>query len=287
VLTRRRERHRDLLVVPTLEVVETDVHYASNLMEAIKGCDVVVNLVGILNEGPSAGTFASVHVELPAKLVDAARVNGVRRLLHVSALNADPGGPSAYLRSKGEGENVAHEAAREGIAVTSFRPAVIFGPGDGLFSLFARLLRLSPVLPLACPEARLAPVFVGDVAEAMARALDSPAAHGRRYDLCGPRTFTLRGLVEYTARVAGLRRRVLPLGPAASRLQARVMEWAPGKPFSRDNLLSLQVDGVCRQDGLAELGIVPTGVEAVVPAYIGGHVRARFYDGLREAAGRR
>ena len=287
VLTRRRERNRDLLVVPTLELVETDIHYASNLMEVLKGCDVVVNLVGILNEGRSeAASFQANHVDLPRKVVEAARFNGARRLLHMSALNADPSGPSAYLRSKGEGENVAHEAAREGMAVTSLRPSVIFGRGDSFFNRFAQLLRVSPVLPLACAGARFAPVYVGDVAEAFARAVDSPETYGRRYDLCGPEIFTLRQLVEYTARVAGLRRRVLGLGDGMSRLQARVMEHLPGKPFTFDNYLSMQVDSVCRESGLAAMGITPTAVAAVVPGYLGGQNRSRFYGRLRRAAGR-
>jgi NADH dehydrogenase len=287
VLTRRRERHRDLLVIPTLELVESDVHHAANLLEGTKGCDAVINLVGVLNPGTDpASSFQSVHVDLPRKLAEAARVNGVGRLLHMSALGADPGAPSAYLRSKGEGEDVAHEAGRAGLAVTTFRPSVIFGMGDSLFTRFAWLLRLSPLLPLACPEARFSPVFAGDVAEAFARALDNPATHGQRYDLCGPEVFTLRQLVEYAAEVTGRRRRILPLGDAASRLQARVMEWLPGKPFTRDNYLSLQVDGVCRENGLAALGIPPTGVRAVVPAYLGSAGRALFYDRLRSHAGR-
>jgi NADH dehydrogenase len=287
VLTRRRDRHRNLLVFPTLELVETDIHYASNLMEALKGCDVVVNLVGILNEGRGEGaSFQSSHVELPRKVVEAARFNGVRRLLHMSALNADPSAPSAYLRSKGEGESVAHEAAREGIAVTSFRPSVVFGPGDTFFNRFARLLRLSPVLPLACPGARFAPVYAGDVAEAFARALDRPETYGRRYDLCGPESFTLRELVEFAAGVLGLRRSVIGLSDGMSRFQARVMERLPGKAFTLDNYLSMQLDSVCRDSGLAALGITPTGVAAVVPGYLGGRDRHRFYSGLRRAAGR-
>jgi NADH dehydrogenase len=287
VLTRRRERHRDLLVVPTLELVETDAHYASNLAETLKGCDALVNLVGILNEGRGEhATFRAVHVDLPRKVVEAARFNGIGRLLHMSALNADPAGPSAYLRSKGEGEAIAHEAAREGIAVTSFRPSVIFGPGDSLLNRFAQLLRLAPVLPLACPGARFAPLYVGDLAEAVARALEDPATHGRRYELCGPEVITLRDLVAYTARVTGRRRLILGLGDAASRLQARVMQHLPGTPFSYDNYLSLKQDSVCREDGLAALGITPTGMSSVVPGYLGTRTRARFYDDLRAVAGR-
>lgn len=287
VLTRRPEKHKDLLVLPTLELVESNVHYVSDLSEHFKGCDVAINLVGILNpRSRQGGEFRTVHAELPAKVVEACRFNGIRRLLHMSALNADPGGPSEYLRSKSRGEEAAHQAAREGLHVTSFRPSVIFGPEDGFFNLFAGLLSLAPVLPLACPEARFAPVYVGDVAEAMVRSMDDPDTFGQRYDLCGPHAYSLRELVQYTARAMGCRRLVVGLSDGASRLQARLMELAPGKPFTRDNYLSMQVDSVCKENGLERLGVAPTGIDAVVPAYLGRQGKAHRYSGMRSVAGR-
>lgn len=287
VLTRRRERRRDLLVFPTLELIQTDVHYVSDLTEHFKGCDAVINLVGTLHgeKAPGHGMQA-VHVELPRKVVEAARFNGIARVLHMSALNADANGPSEYLRSKGRGEDVVHESAREGMRVTSFRPSVIFGHGDHFFNRFWALLRLSPLLPLACPEVRFAPVFAGDVAEAFVKSLDDKTSFGQRLELCGPRTFTLGELVRYTARTAGLRRVVVGLGDGASRLQARLLEFAPGKPFTRDNYLSMQVDSVCRSDGLQRLGITPTGIDAVVPIYLGATDKASYLSGLRGLAGR-
>jgi len=287
VLTRRRERSRDLLVFPTLELIQTDVHYVSDLTEHFKGCDAVINLVGTLHgeKAPEHGMEA-VHVELPRKVVEAARFNGIARVLHMSALNADPNGPSEYLRTKGRGEDVVHESTREGMRVTSFRPSVIFGPGDHFFNRFSALLRLSPILPLACPDARFAPVFAGDVAEAFVKSLDDKTSFGQRLELCGPQTLTLRELVRYTARTVGLRRLVVGLGDSASRLQARLLEFAPGKPFTRDNYLSMQVDSVCRSDGLQRLGITPTGIDAVVPAYLGATNKASYLSGLRGLGGR-
>jgi NADH dehydrogenase len=289
VLTRRRERHRQLLVIPTLECLEADVHDAQALEAALRGCDAAVNLVGILNERRDDGAgFRRVHVDLTAKVLGACRRAGVTRLLHMSALNADRQAPSHYLRSKGEAEQQVLEADGTGLRCTVFRPSVIFGPGDGFFNRFASLLRLTPlVFPLACARSRFAPVFVGDVAEAFARALDDPATFGRRYELCGPEVFTLEDIVRYTAGLLGLRRAVLPLPDVLARAQARLLEFVPGKPFSRDNYRSLQVDSVCSgTGGLQAFGIVPTAVTAIVPRYLPGPRPGGRYGRTRARAGR-
>lgn len=288
VLTRRRERRRDLIVIPDLELVETDVHSVADLSVQMKGCDAVINLIGILNERSRQGEdFAGVHGELPDKVAEACRYNRIARLLHMSALNASADAPSRYLKYKAEGENAAHRWAEQGLHVTSFRPSVLFGHDDDFFNRFATLLSISPfVFPLACPEARMAPVYVEDVARAFADSLERKDTYGRRYDLCGPRQYTLRELVQYTAKTMGLKTRVLPLGDTLSRLQARILEWVPGKPFSRDNYLSLQVDSVCEANGFSEFGINPTSLECIVPTYIGNSGKMEFYRELRRAAGR-
>ena len=284
VLTRRRERHRDLLVIPTLQLIEADVHNPAMLRTHLAGCTAAVNLVGILNErGDNGRGFHRVHVELTEKILSACRELGMRRLLHMSALHASPTGPSHYLQSNGRAEALAHEAARYGLQVTSFRPSVIFGHGERFLNKFAQLLRWTPLfLPLACPRARFAPVCVTDVVEAMARCLDDPRSYGQRYDLCGPRSYTLQQLVAYTAWIIGVRRIIVPLPDWASRLQANVLEYVPGKPFSRDNLRSLQVDSVCAAGGaLAALGITPTPLEAVAPDYLQPSGQRRRYDDFR------
>jgi uncharacterized protein YbjT (DUF2867 family) len=138
VPSRHRERHRELLVLPKVQVVNADVYKSSDLSEVIAGCDTVINLVAILNESRRY-KFQAVHFALPQQLVKVCRDMGVKRLLHMSALNADAEkGPSRYLQTKGEGENAVHAAADETLRVTSFRPSVIFGPGDHLFNQFAR-----------------------------------------------------------------------------------------------------------------------------------------------------
>ena len=256
VLTRRRNRSRSLLVIPTCEVVEADIHNAASLAANLAGCDAAVNLAGILNEHSGAGDrFQDVHAELPGKLVDACRSHNIGRMLHMSALGVAEDAPSAYLRTKFRGERAAHAAEADGIAVTSFRPSVIFGPGDSFFNRFAALLALSPlVFPLACPQARFAPVYIEDVVRAFTTALDDDSTAGQRYELGGPRVYTLHELVAYTAAITGRRRLIVGLGDGLSRLQGLVLERLPGKPFSTDNYLSTKVDSVCSPGDFEKLG---------------------------------
>jgi uncharacterized protein YbjT (DUF2867 family) len=270
--TRRPHRHRDLKLYPGIELRPVDDLSIDSLVACLQGCDLAVNLVGILNPEGN-GSFARVHIELVQRIVAAASRAGVPRLLHMSALNANAtSGSSAYLRSKGAGEDIAHaDGAAAGLIVTSFRPSVIFGRGDSFFNRFAQLLQMAPgILPLACPDARFAPVWVGDVTDAMARASSDQAAAGRRYDLCGPRIFTLAQLVEYSAQRIGKRLLLAQLNDTASRLQARLFERLPGKPLTFDNYLSMQTPSICGEhNGLLELGIHPTDIEAIVPGYLG------------------
>jgi uncharacterized protein YbjT (DUF2867 family) len=284
VVTRHPQRHRDLRVLPGTEVVGGDIFDPETLERLLAGCGAVVNLVGILNDPDRQGRgFRRVHVELVDRIAEAGRTAGVQRFLHMSALNASASkGTSEYLRSKGEGENQAHTRGHATMRVTSFRPSAIFGPGDGLFTRFAALLRAAPgVVPLACPEARLQPVYIGDVVEAFARALEDRTSWERHYDLCGPHVYTLRQLVDYTARVIGRRARVIGLNDFLSRMQARIMDRLPGRPFTLDNYWSLQMDGACAGDDLARLGIQARAVEDVVPLYLGGESQRGRYSQLR------
>ncbi len=290
VLTRRRERHRELLVLPTVEVVDADVHNLDDLKQQFAGQDTVINLIGILNEKRDNGKgFYHVHVELAQKVIEACKSQGVKRLLHMSALNADAAtGSSYYLRSKGEAEQRVH--ATQGIKVTSFRPSVIFGPGDSFINRFAELLRMTPgIMPLACGQSRFAPVFVGDVAQAFARSLDNPATYGQRYNLCGPHEYTLQQLVQYTAQLMGLKRRVISLGKFNSWLQANILQYFPGKPFSRDNYRSLQMPSTCKKGEHVlqnVFGIEPMSIEAEVPRYLINRVSRENYMDLRRHAHR-
>jgi len=267
-LTRHRFRHTDLLVLPTLTLTETDVYDAGVLREAFAGSDAVVNLVGILNErGHKGEGFREAHVSFTEGVIEACRGAGVRRLLHMSALNADRQGPSHYLRTKGEA--AAAVLMTKQLDATVFEPSVIFGPGDSFLTRFAGLLQRLPVMPLAFPKARFAPVYVGDVAAAFTHCLEKREGIGQHYALCGPRVYSLRELVAYAGRLSGHRRPILGLPRPAAWLQAALMEWVPGKPFSLDNYRSLTVDSVSTEDGLGALGIRATPLEAIAPTYLG------------------
>ena len=293
VPTRRRERAKALLLLPTVEVVQCDVNAPQALERLAAGRDLVINLVGVLHSrrgsaaerGPNdyGPDFARAHVELPQALLGACRAAGVARLLHMSALGASPAAPSEYLRSKGVGEQLV--LAAQDIEVTVFRPSVVFGPDDAFLNTFAALARWLPVLALPCPEARFQPVYVGDVARALVAALDEHASAGKSYDLCGPTVYTLRQLVEYACALGGRRRVLLGLPGALSYLQAWLMEWAPGATLmSRDNLRSMRVPSVC--DCAAPFGIAPQALEALAPAWLTPAAPRQRYSTLRWKARR-
>ncbi len=296
ILTRNRERNRSkLILLPNTELIQTDIHDPIALEQQLAGCDAVINLVGILNERGSKGRgFHHAHVALMEKLLAACQSVGIKRLLQMSALNADAvHGSSHYLRSKGEAEDKAHAAA--GMQVTSFRPSVIFGPDDSFFNRFAGLLRLAPVyFPLACAQARFAPVYVGDVAEAFACSLEEPDSHGRRIELCGSEIYTLQELVQYTARHCGIRRVIIPLPDWLARTQALLFDlagfafYAIGveKPFSMDNYLSTKRDSVCQARDAQTSARQRTSIDAIVPAYLAGQSQRQRYQQFRKQARR-
>jgi NADH dehydrogenase len=280
VLTRYPQRHREIGVLPGAELVGADIHDPGILAEQFAGCDAVINLVGVLHEY-SNQSFRAVHAELPAKVVEACRASGVKRLLHMSALHADAArGPSQYLFTKGEGEQTVMQA--QDLAVTSFKPSIIFAPDDDFFNKFAGLLKFNLVLPLACPNSRFAPVYVEDVAQAFEVALENDATIGQSYELCGPRVYTFKEIVEDIARMLGKKRLVVGLSDSLAQLQAKIFGMLPVKIFTMDNYLSLQVDSVCSCNGLEALGITPHSIEGIMPAHFADHP----YDTLRQAARR-
>ncbi|MEM9386516.1 MAG: complex I NDUFA9 subunit family protein [Pseudomonadota bacterium] len=271
VITRSRARHRDLLVMPTVRLVEGDVHDPRVLEQTLPGHTAVVNLVAILNEkGDDGRGFHHVHVELTRKLIAACRASGVGRLGQITALKADAhNGPSHYLRSKGVAEGLLREAHGADLAVTLYQPSVVFGPGDSFINRFADLLRLpAPFMPLPKADARFAPVYVGDVVEAIASSLRDPATYGNTYQLCGPRVYSLREVIRLIADTLEIDKPVLALPDGIARVQAKIMDFLPGKPFSSDNFRSLSVPSVCDADGLGRLGLQPASMESIVPGYL-------------------
>ena len=286
VPTRRAAQAAAIQHLPRLTVLQADVHDETELRSLLAGHDAVVNLVAILHGKETA--FEHVHVDLPDKLARAALSTGVRRLVHIGALGAEPAAaetaPSRYLRSKSRGEAVLQAAAGQGLQLTVLRPSVIFGADDRFLNLFARLQQVFPLVPLAGAHARFQPVWVEDVARALVHCLQDARTAGQAYELCGPQVYTLRELVQLAGRAAGVPRPVIALPAVLGRLQAALMELAPGEPLmSRDNLDSMRKDNVAtgRVPGIKALGITPTGPGAVAPGYLGTGdrlltLRARF-----------
>jgi NADH dehydrogenase len=269
VATRHRSRARHLQLLPTVEIEVGDVHDDATLARMLRDTDAVINLAGILHG--SEAEFERVHVRLPQRLAQACLFAGVRRVVHLSALGAAVDAPSRYLRSKARGEAVLRGA---GLDLTILRPSVIFGERDRFMNLFALLQSVFPVLPLAGATARFQPVWVEDVAAAVARCLDDRSTFGLTIECVGPRVYTLRELVELAGRWSGRRGRVLALPAALGRLQALLLERLPGRTLmSRDNIDSMKVASVAsgRLPGLDRLGIETTPLESVAPRYL-GHV---------------
>jgi NADH dehydrogenase len=281
VPARDRERVKQLILLPTVDVIDANVHDDAALAALIDGAGAVINLVGVLHDGRGVQGFAQAHVELTRRIVAACGAAGVRRYLHMSALGADVDGPSRYQQTKGTAEALVRASALDW---TIFRPSVIYGPDDSFLNLFAKLLAVSPVMFLARANARFQPVFVENVAAAFSRALGDQSSFWHCYDLCGPKVYTLRELVELTGALSGHRRPIIGLGDALSYAQALALELLPGKLMSRDNLDSMKVDNVSYAP--FPFGIRPAAIEATAPEWMSKATpRARYHD-YRIHAGR-
>src|SRR3984885_14947590 len=269
-LSRDREQHKHLLVLPGLTLENCDVYEEAQLSERCRGKDVVINLIGILNErGFSGSGFRRAHTDLTRGVLQAARSAGVGRLLQVSALKAAIDAPSYYLRSKGEAEQLIRES-NTALDWTIFQPSVMFGPGDSFLNRFAGLVGAIPwVFPLAKPNARFQPVLVDDVIEAVLRCLHGGASSRQTYELGGPQVYSLREIVGLVAKLTGRRRWIMGLPDPVAYVQGLAMNFVPGRPFSSDNYRSLTIDSVCADDGFAKLGLRPQSMVASARQYLG------------------
>ena len=284
VPSRRPARAKHLQPLPTLRLVQADVHSAADLQRLLPGVDAVINLVAVLHG--SAAEFNRVHVELPRTLADACQAAGVRRLVHVSALGVGETAPSRYLRSKAAGE-AALKAAN--LDLTILRPSVIFGEHDQFTNLFATLQALAPFVPLAGAQARFQPVWVQDVAAAIVQCLDQPSSIGQIYECAGPDVFTLQQIVQRAGRWSGHARPVFGLPDALARAQAFLMELLPGTPLmSRDNIDSMRTPNVASGllPGLAALGVNAASMDSVLPDYLSPGRGLDRLDGWRSKARR-
>jgi uncharacterized protein YbjT (DUF2867 family) len=287
IATRYAPAARHLQVVPGVRICQTRPYDLEALTAALDGHDVAINLVGILNERGFGGKgFRRAHVELVEKLIIACEAARVGQLIHMSALNAGEG-ESHYLKTRGEAERLVEQAQASGqLRTIMFRPSTIFGPDDSFLNRFAGLLKISPMLPLARPQARFAPVYVGDVVEAFARVLERDDCDGRVFELCGSEVWALKDLVVWLSRLLGLKRLVIGLPDPLGRLQGLAFDLVPGKPFSSDNYKSLKIDSLCRQNGFAELDINPWGMSQLAPTWLGKDTRQHRYQGYRRSARR-
>lgn len=264
-------RMRMLGDVGQIEVVQANVRVPASVARALDGAEACVNLVGVLWES-GRQKFQSIHAMGARHVAEQAAKAGVKRLVHVSAIGADVNAKAKYARSKGEGEG-AVRAAFPGATIV--RPSIVFGPEDDFFNRFAQMAALAPVMPLVGGETRFQPVFVGDVAAVIAKAVSSPASVGVTYELGGPTVYTMREILELILTETGRARPLLPvpwpmagLIGALGDLQASILPIAP--PLTSDQVEMLKSDNVAASGlpGLAEAGVVPTAVEAVVPTYL-------------------
>ncbi|BCM25881.1 complex I NDUFA9 subunit family protein [Methyloradius palustris] len=284
VLTRRREASKHLILLPYVQVIECDVMNDAALAQQVAGSDAVINLIGILHEDKNL-TFKTIHTDLPIRLLGICERLGVCRFLHMSALQASVDAPSAYLRSKGAAE-VALMAHQGNTQITIFRPSVIFGRGDGFINLFAKLVKLMPVIALAKPDAKFQPIWVEDVAQAFVSSLENIDTYGKQYDLGGPRIYSLKGIVQFVVFLLGKKRKIVGLNDKLSYLQAYALEKMPIKLMTRDNIYSMEVDSVTNGEFPKVFGFQPTALEAIVPDYLANDNPRNAYNKFRGLAGR-
>ncbi len=288
VVTRRRSHAQHLQMLPMVDIAEVASIDSASLMPLLAEHDAVVNLVAILHGNEAA--FEKAHVQLPLELARACDATGQRRIVHISALGASVDSASMYQRSKARGETVL---LGSGLDVSVLRPSVIFGSEDKFFNTFAALQKIFPLIPLAGSSARFQPVWVENVATAIVKCLEDKSTIGQTFEACGPEVFTLRQLVQLAGRYSGVNngegRHIIGLPDSLARLQACLMELAPGEPIlSRDNLDAMKTDNIAsgKLPGLTALGITPSALSAVVPFYLGAQGLRSGLTSKRKTAGR-
>jgi uncharacterized protein YbjT (DUF2867 family) len=284
VLTRRLDHAKHLSLLPGVSLKVCNVFDAQALRSALLGADAVINLLGILHQSAKT-SFTQVHEHLPVQLAKVCQDLGIKRLLHMSSLCAATDAPSLYLRSKGRAE-VALAAYSPGLAITVFRPSIIFGRADQFINLFAGLIKHLPLVVLVKPNAKFQPVWVEDVATCFVASLYEPASFGLSYDLVGPKVYTFRALLKAIMQTLGVHKPIVGLNDALSYAQAFLMECLPIKLMSRDNIRSMQQDSVSDQAFPEWLELRPSALETVMPQYLIDQTPRGAYDRFRRKAAR-
>ncbi|MBP0463735.1 complex I NDUFA9 subunit family protein [Roseomonas sp. PWR1] len=277
--TEKAGKLRTLGAVAQIVPVAASVTDEASVARAVAGAEVVINLVGILFERKE-GDFARIQAEGAGRVARLAAAAGARKLVHLSAIGADAASESLYARSKAEGEEAVRAAFP---AATILRPSVVFGPEDQFFNRFAGLAAVLPVMPVVSGGTRFQPVYVGDVADAAMAAIAREDAAGKTYELGGPRAMSMREVLAFVLEATGRRRMMVDLPDRLVEFQARMGEKLPTPPLTRDQLILLRRDNLVAEGALtlADLGIAPKAVEAIVPAYL---ARFRRGGGRRAAA---
>ncbi|HKP80167.1 MAG TPA: complex I NDUFA9 subunit family protein [Phenylobacterium sp.] len=284
-------RMRLLGDVGQIDVVQANLRNRPSLERALGGAVASLNMVGVGYETGRQG-FQAVHVMGARNVAEAARAMGVRRVVQVSALGANPDSPSKYLRTKAEGEAAVREIYPDAVVA---RPSIVFGTGDGFFNKFAGMAQFSPALPLiGGGHTRFQPVFVGDVGQALARMVATAAAAGQTYELGGPAVFTFRELMEKMLAETGQRRLLIPVPFPAAVVLGSLGDLISGlitPPVTSDQVEALRADNVVtgQYPGLAELGLTPAALEAILPTYLYAYRKGGQYadqDAREMEAGR-
>ncbi len=253
IVSRRPHRHRHLLVLPTLNLVEGNIHDCASddcasISSLVDGADVVINLIGILNESSGNDTFERVHARFPGNLAATCIERQVGRLIHVSSLGARVEAPSNYLRSKNRGETAVVAAMDRGLAASVFRPSLIYGPDGGITQMYEKLFKISRgFIPVICPDSQFQPIYVKDLAQCIVSSLNSPQSIGNCYDVAGPEVYSLFELVSMINELGGYNLRLIPVSDSMAKLLASFMQFLPGTPLTKDNLLSMTVPSVTEQ----------------------------------------
>tara|TARA_B100000902_G_C27289235_1_gene906230 strand:+ start:1134 stop:2069 length:936 start_codon:yes stop_codon:yes gene_type:complete len=277
ILTRDIESNKDLKLVPNIELISCNINDERVLKEKFKNTDLVVNAVGILNESGD-NTFKLLHYLLIKKISTAMRINKVKRLLHISSLNADIQAKSEYLRTKGKAEEYLLSETRDFCNVTIFRPSIVFGYNDAFFNKFSTILKFSLIFPLACHNSKFMPIYIGDFTDFIISTISNIKTYNTAIDATGPKEYTFREIIDTTLKILKIKRFVIPLNNTLSKIQAYIFQRLPGKIFTMDNFKSLQVDSIST-DGFKGT----TAIEDIVPKYLNANDK---FKGLRKKSGR-
>lgn len=251
--------------------MRTDLRDEEQLKRALEGASYVVNLIGILHGSQKA--FEFLQSDLPGRIARIAQQQGVKRLVHVSAIGADADSPSMYARTKAEGEHNVRAAFPNAVIL---RPSIVFGAEDGFFNRFGQMAKLLPVLPsIGGGHTLFQPVYVDDVARAVMTGLQDPATSGQLYELGGPSAVSFADLLRYIMHQTGHKRPLVPLPFALAELQGRVLGLLPEPPLTRDQVLLLKSDNVVAEGAktLSDLGITPTPYEMIMPRYLSRYAK--------------